>query len=29
MDNPYSAQKKRVREALLAEWPDLLPTSGY
>jgi len=29
MDNTYSALKKRVREALLAEWPSLLPTPGY
>jgi len=29
MDNTYSALKKRVREALLAEWPGLLPTPGY
>jgi len=29
MDNTYSARKKRVREALLAEWPGLLPTPGY
>jgi len=29
MDNTYSALKKRVREALLAQWPGLLPTPGY
>jgi len=29
MDNSCSALQKRVREALLAEWPDLLPTPGY
>jgi len=29
MDNTYSALKKRVREALLAAWPGLLPTPGY
>jgi len=29
IDNTYSALKKRVREALLAEWPKLLPTPGY
>jgi len=29
MDITYSALKKRVREALLAEWPGLLPTPGY
>jgi len=29
MDNTYSALKKRVREALLAEWPGILPTPGY
>jgi len=29
MDNTYSALKKRVREALLSEWPGLLPTPGY
>jgi len=29
MDNTYSTLKKRVREALLAEWPDLLPPPGY
>jgi len=29
MDNTYSALKMRVTEALLAEWPDLLPTPGY
>ena len=29
MDNTYSALKKRVREALLAEWPGLLPIPGY
>jgi len=29
MDNTYSALKKRVREALLAEWASLFPTPGY
>ena len=29
MDNTYSALKKRVTEALLAEWPGLLPTPRY
>ena len=29
MDNTYSALKKKVREALLAQWPDFLPTPGY
>ena len=29
MDNTYSTLKQRVREALLDEWPRLLPTSGY
>jgi len=29
MDNTYSALTKRVREALLAQWPGLLPTPGY
>ena len=29
MDNTYSALKKSVREALLAQWPGLLPTPGY
>ena len=29
MANTFSALQKRVREALLAELPDLLPTSGY
>jgi len=28
MDNTYSALKKRVREALLAEWASLFPTPG-
>jgi len=28
MDNTYSALKERVSEALLAEWPGLLPTPG-
>ena len=29
MDNTYSALKKRVREALIEEWPPLFPTPGY
>jgi len=29
MDSTYSALKKRVREALLAEWSSLFPTAGY
>jgi len=29
MDNTYSALKKRIREALLAEWASLFPTPGY
>jgi len=29
MDNTYSALKKRVREALIEEWPRLFPTPGY
>ena len=29
MDSTYSALKKRVREALLAEWASLFPTPGY
>jgi len=29
IDNTYSTLKKRVREALLEEWPGLLPTPGY
>ena len=29
MDSTYSALKRRVREALLTKWPDLLPTPGY
>ena len=29
MDNTYSALKKRVREALLAEWASCFPTPGY
>jgi len=29
MDNTYSALKKRVREALLEEWPRLFPTPEY
>ena len=29
MDSTYSALKRRVREAFLAKWPDLLPTPGY
>jgi len=28
IDNTYSALKKRVREALLAEWASLFPTLG-
>ena len=28
MDNTYSSLKKRIREAILAEWPSLLPTPG-
>ena len=29
MDNTYSALKKRVREARLAEWASRFPTPGY
>ena len=29
MDNTYSALKKRVREALIEEWPRLFQTPGY
>jgi len=29
LGNTYSALKKRVREAFLAEWPGLFPTPGY
>jgi len=29
MDNTYSALKKRIREALLAEWASLFLTPGY
>jgi len=29
MDNTYSALKKRVREALLAEWASQFPTPSY
>ena len=29
MDNTYSALKKRVREALLAEWASRFLTPGY
>jgi len=29
IDNTYSALKKIVREALLAEWASLFPTPGY
>jgi len=29
MNNTYSTLKKRVREALLAEWASLFPTLGY
>ena len=29
MDNTYSAPKKGIREALLAEWAAPFPTSGY
>jgi len=29
MNNTYSALKKRVREALLADWASLFPTPGY
>jgi len=29
MDNTYAALKKRVREALLAEWTSPFPTPGY
>jgi len=29
IDNTYHALKKRVREALLDEWPRLFPAPGY
>jgi len=29
MDNTYCALKKRIREAVLAEWASLFPTPGY
>ena len=29
MDNTFSALKKRIREALRAEWASLFPTPGY